>query len=444
MLTVVVSIVLGARMPSKKSEPSSKSWCLYLVPPDRDDSQVPFFFYEVRIATLVVSLLFTFCRLVYVAIVADVSVISVAVRLVFTVLQIVYHLHLCRNWQRDFLTGDIAPVLSFRFYYSWCLFFWVWSLEVIFDGQWVHMSVRFVIGLALLIMYYWVRHFTFFPLVVAADETRRYRALRNISAIIAVLAAGQYSADYVQRGAAYANKSSAIHLMVVFSILAVIEHTLERRRLRLDTAVVTSAVKDDALIQLSKVKRRHRQRAAYSGSVKSSIAIDAPQWRRDIDSTTSLPAKLEAAGDASEREGRCFIDRVESFETLEAGLDAATTSAGAVASGDFAAAGASDPHSTVQLGARAEPAASATSFAVVTTAKDPTSAGSFIHAESASESESELGHTPSLPLRSSSSRRRSLQAHIRNKSTGSLGTHKVSGASGWRRCCCFEWTLTRT
>ena len=81
----------------------------------------PFFFREVRIGMLVVSMLFNLGRLMYEAIVKDVSVILVAARLCLTAVQLVDHWWFCKNWESFFIEKKMRAYIWFRLFVAVCM-----------------------------------------------------------------------------------------------------------------------------------------------------------------------------------------------------------------------------------------------------------------------------------------------------------------------------------
>ena len=73
----------------------------------RSAKEPPFFFKEVRLGMLTLSILYNIARLVYELTIMDISVILVATRLLLTTLQLVDQWWFCKNWESFFLEKKI-------------------------------------------------------------------------------------------------------------------------------------------------------------------------------------------------------------------------------------------------------------------------------------------------------------------------------------------------
>ena len=117
-VNVLLTIYLGIQMPNSRSMNWILSKCFDR---PRSASDPPFFFREVRIGMLVVSMLFNLGRLIYEATVKDISVILVTARLCFTMLQLVDHWWFCKNWESFFIEKKMRAYIWFRLFVAVCM-----------------------------------------------------------------------------------------------------------------------------------------------------------------------------------------------------------------------------------------------------------------------------------------------------------------------------------
>ena len=149
----------------KKGGPSNWLMCTCF---DRQRStrEPPFFFQEVRIGMLVVSILFNLGRLIYEATVQDVSVILVAARVCLTILQLVDHWWFCKNWESFFIEKKMRAYIWFRLFFAVCMFCMIYCVQKTVppytnDSRWKVDAFQWIEGLQAMIWYLWGKRWDF-------------------------------------------------------------------------------------------------------------------------------------------------------------------------------------------------------------------------------------------------------------------------------------------
>ena len=132
----------------------------------RSTREPPFFFREVRIGMLVVSMLFNLGRLIYEATVKDVSVVLVAARLCLTIVQLVDHWWFCKNWESFFIEKKMRAYIWFRLFFTAFLFSMIYCVQKLFPPytnipRLVTVAFQWTAGLQVMIWYLWGRQWSF-------------------------------------------------------------------------------------------------------------------------------------------------------------------------------------------------------------------------------------------------------------------------------------------
>ena len=132
----------------------------------RSVHEPPFFFQEVRIGMLVVSILFNFSRLIYEATAKDISVILVAARLCLTTLQLVDHWWFCKNWESFFIEKKMRAYIWFRLFFTIFMFNMIYCVQKTFppytdDYRLKVDAFQWAAGLQVIIWYLWGKHWNF-------------------------------------------------------------------------------------------------------------------------------------------------------------------------------------------------------------------------------------------------------------------------------------------
>ena len=125
----------------------------------------PFFFQEIRIGMLVLSMLFNLVRLIYEARINDISVILVAARLFLTALQLVDQWWFCKNWESFFIEKKMRAYMWFRFFLTVCMFSMLWCLQTTFppypEAILIDDAFLWISGLQAMVWYYWGKYWNF-------------------------------------------------------------------------------------------------------------------------------------------------------------------------------------------------------------------------------------------------------------------------------------------
>ena len=155
-------------MPKKDSENSrSTNWmlCKWLNRP-RSDQDPPFFFLEVRIGMLIVSMLFNLVHLIYEATVKDISVVLAASRLFLTIFQLIDHWWFCKNWESFFIEKKMQAYIWFRMFISVLMFGMLFTVQKTFPpyantARLKSDAVDWAAGLHVMIWYLWGKRWKF-------------------------------------------------------------------------------------------------------------------------------------------------------------------------------------------------------------------------------------------------------------------------------------------
>ena len=132
----------------------------------RSANEPPFFFQEVRIGMLMVSILFNLGRLIYEATMKDISVILVAARLFLTTLQLFDHLWFCKNWESFFVQKKMRAYMWFRFFAAVCMFSMIYCVLKTFppytnSSRLKIDAFQWSAGLQVIVWYYWGKRWNF-------------------------------------------------------------------------------------------------------------------------------------------------------------------------------------------------------------------------------------------------------------------------------------------
>ena len=132
----------------------------------RSTREPPFFFREVRIGMLVVSMLFNLGRLIYEATVKDVSVVLVAARLCLTIVQLVDHWWFCKNWESFFIEKKMRAYIWFRLFFTAFLIAMLYCVQKTFPpytnySRLMIVAFQWTTGVQVMIWYLWGRRWNF-------------------------------------------------------------------------------------------------------------------------------------------------------------------------------------------------------------------------------------------------------------------------------------------
>ena len=132
----------------------------------RSAREPPFFFQEVRIGMLVVSILFNFGRLIYEATAQDISVVLVASRLCLTILQLADHWWFCKNWESFFIEKKMRAYIWFRLFVAVCMFSMIYCVQKTFppytnSSRLKIDAFQWAAGLQVIVWYLWGKRWDF-------------------------------------------------------------------------------------------------------------------------------------------------------------------------------------------------------------------------------------------------------------------------------------------
>lgn len=96
-VNIIFSLFFGMRLPKLDANTTMS-----------DALKVPFWFREFRIIILLIGLLINFGRLIYEIILYDLSIILVIFRISATIIQLIDHCWLCKNWEPFFVNGILS------------------------------------------------------------------------------------------------------------------------------------------------------------------------------------------------------------------------------------------------------------------------------------------------------------------------------------------------
>ena len=156
-------------MPSKKGGRQgflSSNWTLSkCLKRPREAHEPPFFFREVRIGMLMLSILFNLSRLIYEATLHDISSILVASRLILTTLQLVDHCWFCKNWEAFFIEKKMRAYMWFRFFLTVLMYSMLYCVQTTFPSSqevvYIADAFQWAAGLQVMLWYYWGKHWKF-------------------------------------------------------------------------------------------------------------------------------------------------------------------------------------------------------------------------------------------------------------------------------------------
>ena len=130
----------------------------------RSAKEPPFFFKEVRLGMLTLSILYNIARLVYELTIMDISVILVATRLLLTTLQLVDQWWFCKNWESFFLEKKMRAWIWFRLFIAVSMWSLLFCLQTTFNTSYAMMgndTFLWAGGLQTMLWYYWGKHWKF-------------------------------------------------------------------------------------------------------------------------------------------------------------------------------------------------------------------------------------------------------------------------------------------
>ena len=169
-LNLLLTIYVGIQMPDGILSRWMSCQCVWKGSLKRPPNQPPFFFKEVRLGMLVVSILFNIGRLIYEASMGDVSVILVGARLFGTSLQLIDHWWFCKHWESFFLQMKRRGYIWLRLFISVMLFGTLYCVQITFppyrEGILIIDAFQWTAGLQSMIWYFWGKQVTtlFLPL----------------------------------------------------------------------------------------------------------------------------------------------------------------------------------------------------------------------------------------------------------------------------------------
>ena len=162
-LNILLTIYLGIQMP--KNDGTSNWLLCTCFDRQRSAREPPFFFQEVRIGMLLVSILFNLGRLMYEAIVKDISVILVTARLFLTMLQLVDHWWFCKNWESFFIEKKMRAYIWFRLFVAVCMFSTIYCVQTTFSpyrgSVWIEDGCQWIAGIQAIVWYLWGKRWDF-------------------------------------------------------------------------------------------------------------------------------------------------------------------------------------------------------------------------------------------------------------------------------------------
>ena len=165
-VNILLTMYLGIQMPN--SSLSKWIFCTCFDRP-RAATEPPFFFQEVRLGMLMVSILFNLGRLIYEATAKDISVILIAARLCLTTLQLVDQWWFCKNWEFFFVQKKMRAYIWFRLFVVVCMFSMLYCLLETFppytnDSRLVRLEIdafQWAAGLQVILWYLWGKRWSF-------------------------------------------------------------------------------------------------------------------------------------------------------------------------------------------------------------------------------------------------------------------------------------------
>ena len=319
-----LTIFIGIQMPN--SWFSKYVLCECLDRP-RAPKEVPFYFQEVRIGMLVVSIIFNLIRLIYEAIKSDISVILVAARLLFTIFQLADQWWFCKNWEAFFIQKKMRAYIWFRLFVTICMLSMLFCVQKTFppynnnNPERLELdSFQWASGLQTMMWYYWGKRWKFAWGDV--NDDRRIRAVAG-TMILSSLIYG-FSDVYIQVGTSITSFHAAITAGATASIAffllglgllyldVVTNRSMQACRRILDESIVASMAEASAALgdhsdrihppSLPSSVPPSRRHSKFMNNIRQSIesrrqSISMESQRQSMDS------RIEQPDDAIRRSG---------------------------------------------------------------------------------------------------------------------------------------------
>ena len=323
-INMCLTIFIGIQMP--KSWFSKYVLCECLDRP-RAPKEVPFYFQEVRIGMLRVSIIFNLSRLIYEAIKSDISVILVAARLLFTILQLADQWWFCKNWEAFFIQKKMRAYIWFRLFVTICMLSMLFCVQKTFppynnnNPERLELdSFQWASGLQTMMWYYWGKRWKF--AWGDMNDDRRIRAVAG-TMILSSLIYG-FSDVYIQVGTSITSFHAAITAGATASIAffllglgllyldVVTNRSMQACRRILDESIVASMAEASAALG-DNSDRIHppllpssvppsRRHSKFMNNIRQSIE----SRRQSISMGSrkqSMDSRIDQADDATRRSG---------------------------------------------------------------------------------------------------------------------------------------------
>ena len=130
----------------------------------RTANEPPFFFQEVRLGMLMLSILYNIARLVYELTVMDISVLLVAARLLLTSLQLLDQWWFCKNWASFFLEKQMRAYIWFRLFIAVSMWSILFTVQTTFSPSYTNLTndaFLWAAGIQTMIWYFWGKRWNF-------------------------------------------------------------------------------------------------------------------------------------------------------------------------------------------------------------------------------------------------------------------------------------------
>ena len=170
-VNILITIYFGILMPKKghQEHPNCcKSWNSMLlfkcIDRPRTANEPPFFFQEVRLGMLMLSILYNIARLVYELTVMDISVLLVAARLLLTSLQLLDQWWFCKNWASFFLEKQMRAYIWFRLFIAVSMWSILFTVQTTFSPSYTNLTndaFLWTSGIQAMIWYFWGKRWNF-------------------------------------------------------------------------------------------------------------------------------------------------------------------------------------------------------------------------------------------------------------------------------------------
>ena len=232
-VSIVVAVYTGARAPSTRRE-KNVSFIWRLVPHRDILVQPPFFFNEVRLTLLSISLLYCVGRLIYEAVVGDVFVVLVVARLCATAYMLRDQWWLCRNWKPFFVEHTLRPWLWQRLFLALGAQFCAVSLDVMTDSDWAYFALHILSGVAVVVCYMWGKHWDWRRNDL--DDDRRIRAIAYLSLMLAAIFLARMIYDVTVPNGYYSYNGS-LTCAAAYFLVGVVIYAIDRRQQRLKATI---------------------------------------------------------------------------------------------------------------------------------------------------------------------------------------------------------------